>query len=291
MFHLIVNPIAGRGRAKRAITQVQEHFATHQLPLTVHLTQQQGHATQLAASLAPDAKILALGGDGTLHEVAAACIGTERTVGVLPGGSGDDFAFALGIDRRNLKQALKVITDGRVRIVDTALVNGAPFINSLGTGFDAEVGHTMLRAPRIFKERSAYLYAVIRTLSTLENIPVEVMVDNKLFYSGPALLVSVQNGPRTGGSFLFCPDAKLDDGLLDLVVAARLGRRGTLGILPKVMKGKHLGHPQVFITTGKQFCIRWQKPRVGHMEGEFLAAEPSFEITVQPKSLRVFAPV
>ena len=286
--HLIVNPTAGRGRALQRLPQVEAAFRAQGLPLTVHTTRAPGHAARIAAALPEDAVVLSLGGDGTLHEVAGACINTTRTVGVLPAGSGDDFAFALGVGRRTLDEALAVVFAGCTKRVDTGTVNGRPFVNTLGVGFDAEVAHTVRGAPPFLKERAAYLWAVSRTLSKLETPHATIDVDGRAFYRGPALLASVQNGPRTGGSFLFAPDARVDDGLLDLVVAGEVGRRAIPGLLARVMQGRHTNHPEVHLTAGRHITIAWEEPRAAHMEGELLEAEARFDVSILPASLNVF---
>ena len=289
MYHLIVNPTAGRGRALAGLPHVEEAFEARGEPLTVHTTHAPGHATSLVASLPENATVLSLGGDGTLHEVARACVNSERTVGVLPAGSGDDFAFALGIGRRTLDEALAVIFAGHVKRVDTGTVNGRPFVNTLGVGFDAEVAQTVRRAPPLLRERAAYVWAVLQTLKRLETPHVTATVDGHVFYHGPALLASVQNGPRTGGSFLFAPHARVDDGRLELVVAGAIGRRAVPNLLARVIRGKHLNHPEVRLVSGKHIELAWERPQAAHMEGELLEAEKHFDIKVCPASLRVFA--
>jgi diacylglycerol kinase (ATP) len=117
-----------------------------------------------------------------------------------------------------------------------------------------------------------------------------VTLDGQKVFDDPALLVSVQNGPRTGGSFLFSPTAQVDDGLLDVVIAGNFGRLGTLGILPKVLKGTHVRHPKVNILRGKTVRLEWSKARPGHMEGELLGAATTFDISIQAASLKVLAP-
>lgn len=288
MHYLIVNPVAGQGRALAKLAAVERFFADARLPLTVLHTQRPNHATELARALPEDAAVLSLGGDGTLHEIAAACVHTRRVVGILPGGSGDDLAYALNIPRNDLNVALNIIRVGRVRKVDTGFVNGETFVNAFGVGFDADVAYRVRHAPRPLKERSAYLYAIVATLGRLENIPVQVTLDSKPIFTGPALLVAVQNGPRTGGSFLFAPHASPFDGLLDIVVAKQVNRIGVLRLLPHLLKGTHLSHPAVLTFRGSELSIEWSKPRPGHMEGELLAPVDTFTVRVQPRSLNVF---
>lgn len=290
MYYLIFNPNAGRGRSQALLGQAQTFFTQHQLPFTVLTTTHAKHATEMVCQLPLNAIVLSLGGDGTLHEVVNGCIRTQRTVGILPAGSGDDFAFALGLERNNIGQALEVIRKGKTKIVDTANVNGETFVNAFGVGFDADVGYGIYTAPKFLKERNAYFYSIFATLSKLESIPVKVVIDGQQVFDGPSLLISTQNGPRTGGSFLFAPDAKPDDGLLDVVIAGNFGRLGTLGILPKVLKGTHVGHPKIKILRGKEVRLEWSRPRPGHMEGELLGPATTFDIKIQRASLNVFTP-
>jgi diacylglycerol kinase (ATP) len=290
MYYLIFNPNAGRGRSQALLEQTRAFFKHHQLPLTVLTTTGPKHATELVCNLPLNAVVLSLGGDGTLHEVVNGCVYTKRTVGILPAGSGDDFAFALGLERHDIRQALEVIRKGNIKTVDTANVNGETFVNAFGVGFDADVGYGIYTAPKFLKERNAYFYSIFATLSKLESVPVKVTLDGQQVFDGPSLLVSIQNGPRTGGSFLFAPDAKVDDGLLDIVIAGNFGRLGTLGILPKVLKGTHVGHPKIKILRGKEIRLEWSRARPGHMEGEFLEPATIFDIKIQSASLNIFAP-
>ncbi len=231
-------------------------------------TEGPGQATHLARKLPEAAKIVCIGGDGTVHEVAKACLGTDRILGVLPVGSGDDFAFALGLARRDLAQALQVICTGKTRTIDTGLVNGIPFVNAVGIGFDAEVAARVHQAPRPLAGHLAYLYAVITTLRLLEVSTVEITVDGRSVYWGPSLLASTHNGPRIGGGFLFAPGAKLDSGYLEVLIATDFDRPGTLAILPKVLRGTHLDHPKVHAFQGQEILLRWSSARPGHVDGE-----------------------
>ncbi len=288
MYEIIFNPTAGRGRAARALERVRHFFEAQTLPYRVWPTEAPQHATRLVNALAEDASVLALGGDGTVHEVAAGCIGTERTLGVVPVGSGDDFAFALGLDRRDLEGALRTVTSGGVRVIDTGLVNGEPFVNAIGTGFDAEVAARVRTVPRLHKGLSAYLYAVIATLRTLSLAEVSVVVDDEEVFSGRSLLVSTQNGPRNGGGFLFAPTARLDDGSFEVMVAGAVGRLGTLTLVPRTIRGTHLSHPKVWSFRGRRVRVRWSSPKPAHLEGELVAPTLLYQIEHLSRSLRVF---
>jgi len=293
---LVVNPVAGRGRALALLPTVREAFARAGLPLTVLVTERPGHATVLAQATPGDATILAMGGDGTVHEVARACIDSGRTLGVVPVGSGDDFAFALGLARGDVEAVVSVALEGRVRLVDTGVCNGEPFVNAAGVGFDAEVGARMREAPSPLTGFGAYLWGVAVALRRLASVPMRVWGTNEagvewLLHDGPSLLTSLQNGPRTGGSFLFAPMADVDDGRLNVVIAKRVGRLGTLSLLPKALRGRHLSDPRVVQAPVVAVRIEAASPRAWHADGEAFAPASTFTISVRPKSLRVLAPL
>lgn len=290
MLYLIYNPAAGRGRAPDALREALSHLDAANAAYQVVTTSGPGDATALAAAAPASATVVAVGGDGTVHEVVKGLLargGTPQPLGVLPVGSGDDFAFALGIDRYDMRAAVaRMLANQPVR-VDVARVGGESVVNALGVGFDAEVAHRLARAPRFLKGLAAYLYAVLVSLGRSHPVPVVVTVDGVEVYRGRSLLTSVQNGPRTGGSFLFAPAARPDDGLLDVVVAGDVGLFGTLRLLPKVMRGRHLGDPAVHVFRGRHVHVRWESERYAHADGESLGRGHTFDVTIDEGALIV----
>lgn len=290
MLHLIHNPVAGRGRARDAARDVRDRLAARGVESRIWTTERRGHATELAGALPSDATVVAIGGDGTVHEVAKACLGGSRRLGVVPVGSGDDFAHALGLPRGAIEPAIEVLTAGRLRTIDSGVCNGEPFVNAVGVGFDAEVGRRVMEAPRPLGGLAAYLWSVAACLRDLRLVTVRIEADGAVLHHGPCLLASCQNGPRTGGSFRFAPAARVDDGVLELLIAGRVDRLGVLGLLPRVMVGRHLSHPEVRHVRAERVTMTWDVPQAWHTEGEAFAPASRFEIEVRPGSLRVLAP-
>ena len=294
MLHLIVNPTAGRGRALPYLDGIVRTLEAAGAHVVVHTTTGADAARALVATVPAEATAVAVGGDGTVHAVMRACLEHDRRLAVLPFGSGDDFAHALGLARTRPDDAVRVLLEGRERRVDVGTVNGEPFVNAFGTGFDADVARRILAAPPSFRGLGRYLYGVAGALREfrLADVTVEMTtLDGALErFAGPALLVAVQNGPRTGGSFRFAPDARPDDGVLDVVVAGAFGRAGTLAILPRVMRGRHLGHPKVHRFAATAIEVRWSAPVAGHAEGEPVALADAYSVRLKPGALRVIAP-
>lgn len=297
MHHIIFNPVAGKGRASAALSLTLEFLTKHGVEYQLHTTREPSHATVLAAATPPGSTVVAMGGDGTVHEVVKGLVNASpayeedptqsRTLGLVPVGSGDDFAFSLGLKRGDIAPALERIVAGRTRLVDLGFVGDEPFVNALGVGFDAEVAHRVMTSPKLLKGPAAYFYGVAAALGGLSPAGVTVVIDGKQVYRGASLLVACQNGPRTGGSFYFAPAARNDDGLLDVVIAGAFGRAGTLGILPKVMKGAHLHSPRVWLFQGREVELAWVRPQRAHAEGEALAPRANYHISLRPRALRV----
>lgn len=299
MYHLVYNKVAGRGRMPHAPETVREFFNRNNLQLEVLPDVAGAELTALLRELPDDARILSLGGDGTLNGVLAATVGTNRTVGILPAGSADDFATALGLPREDLLPALEAILSGKVRVVDTAaakltLPDGqlvhSRFVNALGTGFDAEVASVREASFNWLKGAAGYYTALALGWLRMRREQVTVTADGTQVHTGHSLLVSFQNSMRTGGSFHFVPGAVIDDGRFDLVVAGDIGRRKIIELLPRVLKPEPWDDRTVVRVDGTRFALSWAKARTVHMDGEIHAPALQVEVEVQPASLRVFAP-
>lgn len=294
-YHLIVNPVAGKGRARRLLPQVEARLLLYGASLCVYETDAPGDAKRFANALPEDAAVLVLGGDGTLHEVVSGCVGTERTLGLIPGGSGDDFAATLGL--RTWQHALAVIRAGKTRLVDTASVenlagDGERYvaINACGLGLDADVAARIRRSPSWLTGVAAYAYAALRSLLALSLKTVTVQVDGAVVYEGPSLLVAAQNGRRVGGGFVLTPDADPGDGVLDVVIAGALTRTEVVAIFPQLLRGTLREHPKVTWLRGTEVDICWGAPERTHIDGEVLEPHRHLSVTLQPASLRVYVP-
>src|SRR5918997_2378894 len=161
--HLVLNPTAGRGRAAVHRGEISAYLEGRGIIVEWHAAREVGHAGKIVAGLPDEALVVAVGGDGTVHEVAAACVGTRRVMGILPVGSGNDYVKALGVGT-DLGRALGVVVEGTVRVVDAGEVNGVRFNNGLGIGFDAEVAAGVVEAPAYLGGTGRYMWSVGRLL-------------------------------------------------------------------------------------------------------------------------------
>lgn len=299
MHYLVYNETAGRGRMPDGLEQATAFFERHDLPLTVLPAASGTGLTALLQELPAEASLLSLGGDGTLNGLLDAASGTGRTVGILPSGSADDFATALGFSRDSLEPALEAVRAGHTRLVDTAratltladdTVRSVRFVNALGSGFDAEVASLRERRFAAMRGSSGYYLALAIGWLRMRRAELKVAVDNREVFAGRSLLVSCQNSSRTGGSFHFVPGASVDDGRFDLIVAADIGRGKILNLLPKVTKPDPWVDEAVKRIHGTEFSFSWAEPRTVHIDGEIQPPAKRVDISVVPASLRVYAP-
>ena len=253
-----------------------------------HATQERGHAGEIVAELPDEALVVAVGGDGTVHEVAAACVGTERVMGVLPVGSGNDYVKALGIGT-DLGRALEVVVGGVVRSVDVGEVNGVRFNNGLGIGFDAEVAAGVAKAPAYLGGFGRYLWSVGQLLWDFECREARLKLGGKEI-PAETILVAVALGTTYGARFKLAPGADLEDGAFDIVWSEEVSRAEILRLIPSVLRGTHLTHPKIHFARAAEVEVCLKRPGPAHVDGEMLSPTRDFRARVLPRALHVLAP-
>ena len=288
--HLVFNPMADRGRAearRRSISSFLER--QREIEPVWHVTREPGHAHRIVEGLPEDVLVAAVGGDGTVHEVAAACIDTGRVMGVLPVGSGNCYVQALGVGT-NLERALEILLRGKTRVVDAGEVNGVRFNDGLGIGFDAEVAALVADAPRYFGGFGRYLWSVLRLLPSFHCREVTLKLDDRDVVESKTVLVAVALGTTYGGRFKLAPASRLDDGLFDVIWSEELGRAESAKLIPAVLRGSHLKHPRINFARAREVEIRFTEAAPAHVEGELLAPAHTFRARVLPEALQVVGP-
>ena len=327
-YAFVLNPAAQSRRAARCRPALEAALRAEAVSYSLVETAGPGHATRLAREAARGADVVvAVGGDGTLHEVARGVCGTDAVLGVLPLGTGNDFAHAVGMPDE-LGEAVRAllaaephpVDAGRVRWVEEASararVHEAVFTNCLGVGFDALAAREARRYKRL-GGRGAYLAAVLQSLWTWRQPAVEVTVSHEetagaapakawapsreparsapgeaeRLHDGPFFLMEIGNGFSVGGGFLLTPEAVVDDGLLDVCLIDRISRPRVLRLLPTTFTGAHMGEPEVTMRRTRRVTIRSAVPLPFHADGEILTAgATALDVAVLPGALRVLAP-
>ncbi len=303
-FAYVLNPAAHSGRAGRRWGALAAALDAAGLGGTLHATTAPGDGVRRAREAARDADVVvAVGGDGTVHEVVNGLAGTDAAFGLLPMGTGNDFAVTLGVPRR-LAHAIAVLASAPARAVDVGLVRWQSdaggdawqekrFANGLGVGFDALAALGAARYKRV-GGRTAYVLSVLQALRTLRSPDgsATVTVDGVPIYDGPLFLCEVGNGHSVGGGFLLTPDARPDDGRFGVCVVRHLRAARALRLLPTAFSGAHTRFPEVTMAEGADVRIAVAGPGLPvHGDGEGLVADARrVHATVLPGALRVVAP-
>jgi YegS/Rv2252/BmrU family lipid kinase len=289
---VIVNPAAGRGRVRREWPRLAGRLRAAGLDFEVVETRVPGEGIVHAERAARDHDaVIAVGGDGTVHEVVNGLMrsGGAAALGVVPLGSGDDFAKMLSpgdaVERltRDLPQALDV---GLIRSGDATRW----FANGMDIGFGAHAVRNMTKVPGFLTGLGAYLGAVVLTMVRYPKLEISLQLDGGPAQAQVTSLTAVMNGSCFGGSFRVCPEARADDGHLDLLVARDCSRLDILALLPKIMRGAHAGDPRLQQARARRVSIESDAPLLVEADGEIAFEEARrLEIEVQPGALRVLA--
>lgn len=287
---LLVNPSAGGGRAGRAAGEVERTLRErYALRVRVERTRNLEHARQIAMAAAKAGELVAaLGGDGLVGAAADAMRDVEDALlGVLPGGRGNDLARVLGIPLDAVK-ACETIAVGNAVPLDLGEVDGHAFVGIASVGFDSEANRIANEAPS-FLGGLVYPYGALRALLTWRSTRFELAVDGKqVSFSGYG--VAAANSKAYGGGMYVAPDARLDDGMLDVVYLEQVSKlRFLTRVLPKVFKGAHVRQPTVHVLRGRTVEVSAARPFKLYADGDPIAALPAL-ITAVPAAVQVLVP-
>lgn len=275
----IVNPISGVSRKERIVAFLKKKGHN------VVFTEYAGHAEVLARD-AQAKVIVAVGGDGTVNEVARGIVGTDKVLGIIPCGSGDGLALHLGISRR-YKRAYKTILEGKTEKIDSAEINGRPFFSVCGLGFDATVSERFASS----KKRGVVNY--IKTgLKTWRRYTPEKYIINidGTEWENEAALITVGNSSQWGNNARITPKADIQDGILDITVVDMFSgiEMPALGLL--LLTGKLERNSKVHCYRGKHITIRRAFDGPAHADGDWFKAGSTLDISIHPHSLNVIVP-
>jgi len=283
--------------------RLREALARHGRDADLHITRYPGHAVELArdAALAGADRLVAVGGDGTIHEVANGMLRAldEKadlpvTLGLAPVGTGNDFVKVVG-RMRDLSAAIDVVLNGEVRRFDAARASwsggGEYFVNAAGTGIDVEVVRVLDRTGG--RGAMVYVKALARALRKYRPIPLRLAVDGKVSDSR-VMMIAIANGQSVGGAFRICPEARPDDGLLDICTVREMPLLRSILTAARIVRGHHSGlksvtmqrgrHIEVSVPAGTQLFFQ--------LDGELREPSDAGTLTVEvlPRALPVTVP-
>ena len=284
---VIVNPVAGAYSTRRKWPRISKLLRLVGLSFDYEYTEGVGHAIELARAAASDGYryLVAVGGDGTVNEVANGILhstnSADTILGIVSTGTGSDFVRSVGIPR-DYTRACSFLTSSRRSLIDVGVVEYRSkgqslrrfFVNAAGVGFDAAVVEVTERLPKYFGGTIPYVVGLLRTLFGYKNKAVILGVGSKV-EAKRILSVIVANGDYFGGGMHIAPEASLNDNLLDVVVIGDIGKFELLKALPTVYNGTHVTHPKVRMEKAAQITIESSERILVHADGELLGEGPA----------------
>ena len=282
----VVNPAAGHGRAKKLVPRMSGAFGG---PAEVIFSTAPGEAENLAyrGALEGFSPIVAVGGDGTLQEVANGLMRSPNPppMGIVPAGTGNDLVRSLGLPT-NVTEATRLAWSDVAGTIDLAVCNERYFINVGGVGLDTRVAIAMNgRTGRLSSGTLPYLMQALVELSRYANPDFVLRLDGQAV-SSRSLLVAVANGRYFAGGMKICPQADPTDGLLDVCIAGDLSRREVLAVVPRIYSGRHVNHPKVTFHKVRSVGIERPTGMEVQLDGEIMSALPA-EFRVVSRALRI----
>lgn len=285
---LLVNPTAGRGRCSTLSDPVAGRLRRSGISVDVVVGRDGDEAfDRLRDRVAAGVDgVVALGGDGLVNIALQVVAGTGVPLGIVPAGTGNDIARSLGLVPGDVPAATDLVRLGHTRRLDLGRANGRWFAGVLGSGFDSMVNE---RANRMSwpTGRARYNLAILAELRTFRPVPYELELDGDR-WATEAMLVAVGNGPSYGGGMLVCPDARMDDGLLDVMILGPISKPEFVRVFPTVYSGRHVEHPAVSVRTARRVTLRADDV-TAYADGERVSVLPVTCESV-PDALSVYVP-
>lgn len=286
---LVVNPVSGKRQGERIADDAEEilHSLGHETS-RIQGDDAQHAREQLAKALETGVDtVVIVGGDGALHDMLPVVVGRDLTLGLLPAGTGNDTARALGIPAKDRDSALKIMLDGHTRAIDLAQTGQDQYVVTVvASGFDSKVNE---RADAMAWPRGNMRYniSIIAELREFEPLPYTLTLDGEMI-EREAMLVAVGNAPSYGGGLRMCEGASVDDGLLDVVVINPLSKPRLMRVFPMLYRGTHVTIPEFERHRVREVTLS-SPGIVAYGDGERLGPLP-MTATVRPGALRMLVP-
>ncbi|NLW14659.1 MAG: diacylglycerol kinase family lipid kinase [Erysipelothrix sp.] len=266
----IVNPTSGVGNYKDVTAWIEANMLG--LDYKIHITQYEGHATEIAKSYDKGVILYSIGGDGTAYEIING-MSFENEFCVIPVGTGNDFYKMINTKKEIFELLHDTVHGGHVSPVDVGQVNDRYFLNCANIGVDADVnaranGLKGTIVPRLL----IYLVSTLREIMTMKPVRLHIF-NNEFSYDKDITLLSVMNGKYYGSGFKSAPNAKINDGLFDLVIVDAVSRTRVINLLPKYMKGTHLDLDVVEVKEVDHVEVKSQVPLTIGCDGEIFKSD------------------
>ncbi len=284
----IVNPISGIGKHKGVERLIAKRIDKSRFDVEVVYTNAPGNATEISRKAALDGIdiVVAVGGDGTVNEVAAGLTGTDTALAIVPAGSGNGLARHLKIPM-NIKRAIDIIGHGNILKIDTATINDQLFVNVAGVGFDASVAKKFAVAGK--RGFSTYFRITASSYKNYEPKQYTLIIDGKVI-KRRALLVSFANSSQFGNNTSIDPAASVNDGFIDVCIVGKMPEWKTIFLAPLLFLRKFDRTRYVEIIRAKEVILKRKKGKSIHLDGDPKIMGKELSIKINPLSLNVMVP-
>ncbi|MCF7921104.1 MAG: diacylglycerol kinase family lipid kinase [Candidatus Marinimicrobia bacterium] len=284
---LIVNPEAGSRSTMRALPEIDRLMRVHKAEFEFHFTQERDHATELVKEIGADFDVIvSVGGDGTINEIVNGMPDLNKPLGILPIGTGNDFARSCSMKIGDLESAVDVLLAHDIKTIDVGEVNGRRFVNVMGLGFEGRANDIGKMLPHLHGTPK-YLIAIGGTYLSYRRMPLrikfnEIVIDEKVF------LLSIGNGWNVGGGLQLTPKAVMDDGMFDVGYLQNISRFRILQVFSKLYDGTIDTVPEVEMYQTTELTIESDRPIPAHIDGEaFDPVQTSFKIHLIPQAQEI----
>ncbi len=279
---LIVNPEAGSRTTMKALPEIERLMRARKAEYAFHFTKERDHATELVREVGKEFDVIvSVGGDGTINEIVNGMPDLNKPLGILPIGTGNDFARSCSMKIGDLENAVDVLLAHDVKKLDVGEVNGRRFINVMGLGFEGRANDIGKMLP-FLHGAPKYLIAIGGTYLTYKRMPLkvkfnDVVIDERVF------LMSIGNGWNVGGGLQLTPKARLDDGLFDICYVQNISRLRILQVFAKLYDGTINEVPEMEMHQTKELTIESELPIPAHIDGEsFNPVQKEFKVRIIP---------
>lgn len=287
----ILNPTAGGGFGKTLLPELEKQLGRRSLDASICVTERHDHAIELSRNSLENGytHIIAVGGDGTMNEVARPLIGQKHvSTGLIPAGTGNDFIQILGFPDRFAEAHWDIFFKQSTMKMDVGKVNGLHFLNGMGLGFDAQVAAENYVEPGEVAKgggKGKYIWHIVKTLLFYKEGRVTIHSRNQV-QETDCFINTISIGRRFAGSFFLTPEAIANDGLLDVCMIKKLNLLQRFKILSMVPKGSHIADKKVDYYQVEKIMVDFGKKVPFHVDGE-LYFDTTFKVSIMPSTLRI----
>jgi len=286
---IVINPASGRSTYQEKLDYLKGRLLESNIRSAEFYTEIGGER-DLSSLIGKDKNInevIVLGGDGTLNYVVNELLENPLPLSIVSNGTGNDSVKSLH-EEKNFKKQVEIAINGAIKRFDLGLCNERAFVNGLGIGFDGQVVQEMSKRKKKRGSHLDYLLTVLRTVAGFREKNLSFSLDGQK-YNRKILLMTVSNGTTFGGGFVINPNARSNDGLLDICVLNEISPLARFWHLPKLKSGSHGALKACEYLKAREVLIDSSDELVAHLDGEFIG-HPPFEISILPEAIQVRVP-